>query len=62
MLVSNVVRSSLSLDLAVLCRKLPQNGEELTLQVMTKDDYDTNLGLVVHEVWWGHKDTMPGLP
>eukprot|EP00903_Cladosiphon_okamuranus_P008036 g7751.t1 len=42
--------------------KLPQNGEDLTLQVMTKDDYDTNLGLVVHEIWWGHKDTMPGLP
>eukprot|EP00752_Nemacystus_decipiens_P001974 g1898.t1 len=42
--------------------KLPPNGEELALQVMTKDDYDTNLALVVHEIWWGHKDTMPGLP
>lgn len=58
--MSNVVESPLGLDLS--CRKLPPNGEELALQVMTKDDYDTNLGLVVHEIWWGHKDTMPGLP
>ncbi|CAM9301823.1 unnamed protein product [Ectocarpus sp. 4 AP-2014] len=42
--------------------KVPPTGEELVLQVMTRDDYDTNLRLVVHEVWWGHKDTMPGLP
>ncbi|CAM9300799.1 unnamed protein product [Pylaiella littoralis] len=42
--------------------KLPSSGEELTLQVMTRDDYNTSLGLVVHEIWWGHKDTMPGLP
>ena len=47
---------------ACTSRKLPPSGEELILQVMTKDDYDTNLGLVVHEIWWGHKDTMPGLP
>ncbi|CAM9228209.1 unnamed protein product, partial [Hapterophycus canaliculatus] len=40
--------------------KLPTSGEELCLQVMTEDDYGTNLGLVVHEIWWGHKDTMPG--
>lgn len=43
-------------------RKVPPTGEELVLQVMTRDDYDTNLRLVVHEIWWGHKDTMPGLP
>lgn len=43
-------------------RDLPANGEKLILQVMTADDYGTNLGLVVHEIWWGHKDTMPGLP
>ncbi|CAM9159115.1 unnamed protein product [Ectocarpus fasciculatus] len=42
--------------------KVPPTGEELVLQVMTRDDYDTNLRLVVHEIWWGHKDTMPGLP
>lgn len=45
-----------------LLRGLPPNGEELTLVVLTADDYDTNLGLIVHEIWWGHKDTMPGLP
>ena len=41
---------------------MPPNGEDLALEVMTADDYGTNLGLVVHEIWWGHKDTMPGLP
>lgn len=61
--LSSLVQSSLDSTCNILlCRKLPPNGEELALQVMTKDDYDTNLGLVVHEIWWGHKDTMPGLP
>lgn len=60
MLVPNLVQPSL--DLTDLRRKLPPNVEDLTIQVMTRDDYDTNLGLVVHEIWWGHKDTMPGLP
>lgn len=41
---------------------IESSGDQLTLQVMTADDYGTNLGLIVHEIWWGHKDTMPGLP
>lgn len=56
-----MLRSTVGLS-ACLSRKQPPSDEELVLQVMTKDDYDTNLGLVVHEIWWGHKDTMPGLP
>lgn len=55
--VSPTARATIS-----FCRKVPLNGEDLALEVMTADDYGTNLGLVVHEIWWGHKDTMPGLP
>lgn len=52
----------LHVRIRVSTREVPARGDVLILQVMTADDYGTNLGIVVHEIWWGHKDTMPGLP
>lgn len=43
-------------------RDMASYGDQLTLQVMTADDYGVSLSIIVHEIWWGHKDTMPGLP
>ncbi|CAM9447947.1 unnamed protein product [Discosporangium mesarthrocarpum] len=43
-------------------RPLPEDGSKLVVQVMTKDDFDSPMALTVHQMWWGHKMPMPGLP